>query len=207
MRYNFFGGSKSRIVSALALSAGLCGGAKAATTTITFAPQNAETNSPFVSDAESGFTVVPTTMDAWFVGQLFGNAVPSIFDGPIDDPTTAGIQVAEGGADFTFASLDEASNGDVSNFVIVGFTGGTPAFTEMGQFAASGGGFTTYSSTVGDSTIPISTLDVTIVPFGGANSVNLDNIVLGTPVPEPTSVSIGLGLAALGLQRRRRRAR
>ena len=207
MRYNIFGGSKSRIVSALALSAGLCGGANAATTTITFAPQSAETNSPFVSDAESGFTVVPTTEDAWFVGQLFGNPVPSIYDGPIDDPTTAGIQVTEAGADFTFASLDEASNGDVSDFVIVGLAGGSPKFTELGQFAASSGSFTTYSSTVGDSIIPIDTLDVTIIPFGGANSVNLDNIVLGTTVPEPTSVSIGLGLAALGLQRRRHRAR
>jgi hypothetical protein len=208
MRYNLCSASKLQVALALGLFAGVCAARAHADTTLTFAPQNGASDSPFVSDTESGFTVTPTTQNNWFVGQLFGDPVPSIYDGPIGTPTGASILVTAGGADFTFLSLDDASNNGASNFVIVGIAGLISEFTESGQFAMSGSSFTTYSSTIGDSTVPIDNLDITIFPLAGTSSVNLDNIVLGEPVlPEPASASIGLGLAALGLQRRRRKVR
>jgi uncharacterized protein (TIGR03382 family) len=208
MRFNGLSISTSRIGMVAALFAGVCGGRVLADTTITFSPQSGSTGDPFVSDTESGFTVVPTTSGNWFQSQAFGNPAPSIFDGPIGNPSIASIEVTDGGG-FTFKSLDQSSNNGDSDFSITGSAGGTAEFTETGVFAnssPSGFSFTTYSSTVGDSSVPIDTLDITITPTGGPTSVNLDNIVLGS-VPEPTSISLGLGLAALGLQRRRRSVR
>jgi hypothetical protein len=181
------------------------GGAFGATTTITFAPQSGANGDPFVSDVESGFTTVPTTAGNWFQGQLYGNPVPSIYDGPTFNASVASIQITDGGGLFNFNSLDESSNNGPSDYSISGLKGGITQFLEAGTFAGTFGPyvFSTYSSSAADSATPIDTLDVTITPRG-ATSVNLDNIVLGTSVPEPASAGILLGGGALGLLRRRR---
>lgn len=177
-------------------------GRAAATVTITFAPQTGANESAFVSDTESGFTVTPLTTN-WFVGQIYGNPIPSIFDGPIGTPSTATIQVTDGGTPFTFDSVDDSSNNGQSGFHIAASLGGNSVYSESATLANAAGAFQTYSSTLADAAKLIDTLDITITPGSGTTSVNLDNIVLNASVPEPvTGTSILLGLGILAMRRR-----
>jgi hypothetical protein len=160
--------------------------------------------SAFTTYTEGSFTVVSTT-GSWFTSS-FGNPSPSIFDGPIGGPGLATIKVT-GVANFTWASVDYASNNGPSSYNIQGFLGGVSQFDEIGTLVADGPpfGFTTLTGT--DSSKVIDTLFITVNPnIAGVpppTSINLDNIVVTTPrsaptVPEPESfVLIGTGLVGL----------
>jgi len=176
--------------------------------TLTFSPQTGLNGANFVSDTELGFTVVPTTANNWFQGQMYGNPTPSIFDGPIGSPSVATIEVTRGGSQFSFDSIDYSSNNGPSDYTITGILDDDTVFTETGTFPGVNPpfSFSTYFAGVDDSMTPIDTLDVTVTPLAGNTSVNFDNIGLGTlvGVPEPASASILVGMVALGLRRRAR---
>jgi hypothetical protein len=153
---------------------------------------------------ESGFTVAPT-LGAWFQGQLFGNPVPSIFAGPINNgPTTDAITITDG-TRFTFSELDlAANNGDVG-YTFTGTLLGAPVFNVSATQLSDTGVFHTELS--GVSADQIDKLVVTTVI--GGTSTNIDNIVVNAvPVPKPgtlgTLLLLGFGLVGLSVAGARR---
>jgi len=171
---------------------------------VTFSGLSGGNGTPFTTYTEGRFTVTPIT-DDWFQAEVYGNPLPSIFDGPVGSPGLATIRIT-GSADFTWQSIDYSSNSGPSIYNIEGLLDGVPQFDETGtlkaQFAPFG--FTTLGG-VHSGTL-IDTLDITVNPnivgVPPPTSINLDNIVL-SPVPEPGSLVL-LGPVLLGLIRFRK---
>ncbi len=175
-------------------------------TVITFSPLPGPTDAPYAGHAESGFTVTATS-GSFFQALVYGNPVPSIYDGPVGQPSTGAIQVTEGGALFTFNSVDYSSNNGNSGYSIQGFNGASMAFNDTGVLSGTFSPFS-FSTLAGAHTaVQIDRLLIQITPSTGVTSVNLDNINVASGVPEPaTFVMLGGGLSCLVLLKRFRRS-
>jgi hypothetical protein len=177
-------------------------------TVITFSPLTGPTDASYLGHSEGGFTVTPAS-GSFFQALLYGNPIPSIYDGPILQPSTAAIQVTQGGALFTFNSVDYSSNNGDALYSIQGFNGASVAYNDTGVLAGTFGPFT-FSTLPGAHThVTIDRLLITVSPGAGVTSVNLDNINLGSGVPEPATLAmLGAGLCSLfGLKTLRRPSR
>lgn len=176
-------------------------------TVITFSPLAGPTDDPYLGHSEAGFTVTPTA-GSFFQALVYGNPVPSIYDGPVGQPSTAAIQVTQGGAPFTFNSVDYSSNNGNTRYSIQGFHGASMAFNDTGVLAGVFGPFT-FSTLAGAHTaVQIDRLLIQISPGAGVTSVNLDNINVGSGVPEPvTFAMLGAGLCCVFVLKRFRRDR
>jgi len=189
-----------RAITAAVLVLSVCGTASAVT--ITFEPLVAPNGTPYAGHTEAGFTVKSLTAN-WFVAQIFGNPVPDIFAGPIGEVTTSTIEVTQNTlGTFTFDMVDLASNnGTSSRFIFNGFLGAAPVFTDTGSFPSGTGPFFFTTESNSFAALLIDRLDITLVPGGGVTSMNLDNIVVTSTVPEPASLLL-LGAGLLGGVRR-----
>ncbi|HYN02588.1 MAG TPA: PEP-CTERM sorting domain-containing protein, partial [Vicinamibacteria bacterium] len=172
--------------------------------TIDFGPLVGANQDPYLGHVEDGFAVSPTGGD-WFEAQIFGNPVPSIFAGPVGEPSPSSIEVT-GGA-FNFSGVDLSSNVAVgSTFLIQGFFGNVLVFSQFGAIANINT-FNTIASL--DTLVVLDRLTILMTPGQGTTSMNLDNIVLDNApaaVPEPSVLTLmGLGLAALTRFARRAR--
>lgn len=164
--------------------------------TITFGGLSRANGSPFPSPYTESAFVVTATAGNWVEGHVFGNPVPSIFDGAGFVPVVvSSILITEvGGGAFTFSSVDLASLGN-TDFTITG-TGFNEAGT-VGPIQV----FTTIHSN--NTLLPLTALLITMSPEPGVSSYNIDNIVVNA-VPEPTTYTLlGSSLSAFILLRRR----
>lgn len=175
-----------------------------ASTTITFNGLGGNSDDPYSSYSESGYTVTSTGGD-WFVAKVFGNPVPDIYLGPVFSPTNGTVSVT--GSPFTFDSVDLSSNNGESAYTYSGYLGGILQFTGGLTLPNEGstGSFATYDDPL-YSGILIDDLQIALNPGSGTTSVNLDNIVLNATAPEPGSfVLLGTGILGLvGMLRRKR---
>jgi hypothetical protein len=173
-------------------------------TVITFSPLAGPTDAPYAGHSEAGFTVTPTAGSV-FQALIYGNPIPSIYDGPVGQPSAAAIQVTQGGAQFTFNSVDYSSNNGDARYSIQGFNGASMAYNDTGVLAGTFAPFT-FSTLAGAHTaVAIDRLVITISPGAGVTSVNLDNINVGSGVPEPlTFAMLGAGLCGVFAFRRLR---
>jgi hypothetical protein len=162
--------------------------------TVDFATLIGSNDDPFSTYTENGFTVASTS-GSWFKAFIYGNPVPDIYLGPIGAPGPGAIKVTDGGALFSFTSVDFSSNNGSSLYQIQGYKAGNLVFTEAGTEAGafSPFSFTTVSST---SSASIDTLFISITPTN-LTSFNIDNISYEVvPVP-PTVWLLGSGLLGL----------
>jgi hypothetical protein len=169
----------------------------------------------YTGHSEDGFVV--TSTDGVWNQFLLGNPLYSI----LSVTPTAGLMLsASGGGEFSFESIDLrvfgggggygaevrglAPGSGVYDYLITGFHSGGSVLSIAGSIAGTG----EWATIAGD---PTAALDSLAIAFTGLTSsgFNVDNIVLGTPVPEPaTAIGVGAGLVGLGVRARRlRRAR
>lgn len=146
----------------------------------------------YLGSSDSGFAITPT-QGSWYQAMIYGTPFPSIFDGPVNSPGVAALQITDGAGLFRFSSLDFSSNNGDSSYDIQGFLGATLQFHETGTLTGVSTPFHFSTLLSGDPTVPIDGLLIEIIPGAGVTSINLDNIMVVT-VPEPGM----LGLLCLG---------
>jgi hypothetical protein len=132
---------------------------------------------------------------------IYGSPFPSIFDGPVNSPGVAALQITDGAGLFAFSSLDFSSNNGDSTYDIQGFLGPTLQFHETGTLAGVSTPFHFSTLLSGDPALPIDGLLIEITPGAGVTSINLDNIVM-VNVPEPGTFGL-LCVGALAIVVRR----
>jgi len=192
------------IAAAALMSLSTLGGASAAV--IDFGPLSGANNAVYTGHSEDGFDV-GVLAGNFFEAHVFGNPVPSIYGGPIDDPSPGTIQVTSD-TRFSFESVDLASNnGEMTEFLITGLLDGNEVFSFGGALPSMSGpfGFITVASLFTDL---IDELQIQLSPIGDVTSYNIDNIVL-SPVPLPAALPLfaaTLGAAGFARWRRRRKA-
>jgi len=163
---------------------------------ISFAPLTGPDGATYLGHTEGDFAVTPTA-GAWFQGLSYGNPIPSIYDGPINSPGTAVLQVTDSVGLFTLNSLHYSSNNGNSFYDIQGYLGATLAYHETGTLSGSFDPFSFNTLTTAHPNDPIDGLFIALIPGFGVSSINLDNIGV-TTVPEPGSLLLlAAGLAAL----------
>jgi hypothetical protein len=182
--------------------------AQASDVTIDFNGMSGGDGSPFTSYSESGFQVSAIS-DQWLVGQSGGNFGPYIyFIAQANQVITATIAVTDGGAQFSFRSIDLYSSITTIPYTFTGFLNNSEVFSVSGIVPHTYGNFATVDNP--DSSALIDTLDVSLTNDPGpccSNPMGLDNIVLsqgGASAPEPGGLLLlGTGVAGVGLFRRR----
>src|SRR5215469_11702427 len=144
------------------------------------------------------FNVTPVS-GSWFQAHTYGNPLPSIFDGPVNQASDGVIEITDNQGHFTFSALDFSSNDGNSTYDIRGYLGGTLQYEVTGNFPGTLGPYNFSTLNNVDATIPLDGLFIGILPGANVTSVNLDNIVVATvPVPEPAVVLLlGPGLAGI----------
>ena len=179
-----------RVTLVLIVLLSLCSVANAVT--IDFGGLAGANLSPFPSPyLEDGFTVVPLTPLTTKQGTASGSPTPSVvFAG---GPGSIEITLTDGG-NFTFSSVDGASNNGISSISWTGWLGGIAQYSG-GKILSSGLTFVTASN-------PNSAMLIDRLTIGMASG-NLDNIQVSA-VPEPsTIILLLLGLAGVGTWGRR----
>jgi hypothetical protein len=190
---------RSALIAALLCCAGF---ASASAATITFDGLPGANNDLFTSFSEAGFNVASSDGQV-FVGQNFGNPVPSLFGGPLFGADTFAVTLTRlGGGAFTFQGFDLASNGGTTTFAVLGRLAGSTLLSTTGQQSATSGFVTLTNGST-------STIDTLVLSFtAGGTSANIDNIrvtATAVSVPEPASVALlFVGLAGLGVAKRAR---
>ena len=195
----------------LALALGVAGTfyacASSQAAVITFDTTAANAGAAFTTENDVGFTITPDLGSFFYSGPTPPNDVNlanSIYDGPTYKPTNAQLAItATSGGLFDFTSVDLASRTGTSAYSISGLSGGSVVFTQTGTLS-NNNVFVTVDATSAESTTPITSLDILLVPEKGATAINVDNIVV-TAVPEPMTTSLlglgGVALAAFGWRR------
>jgi hypothetical protein len=187
----------ARILAAIGLTNLLLGGAaQAATTTITFnglpGPNGAVFTGPYT---EGGFSVSVTAGQV-FEGTVFGdgNPAPSLVVGSVFGGGPNGtVSVTDGGSNFSLTAFDLAGNNGAADFTVTGFEGASQIFSFSGSVNA---GFEVFQTVTG---LSAKINDLTFALTSHGTSLNLDNIVLGTVIPEPSTWAMMLlGFAGLG---------
>lgn len=153
---------------------------------------------PVVSYNEDGFTVGNLGSE-WYEAHGIGNAVPSIFTDFVNSTNQTIVVTLTGGGLFGFNAVDLAASSVTTRYIINGQLGGVNKFVPEISGGSLGAAFT---AVLGDGTILIDTLYITLI---GSGDANIDNINVGV-IPEPTSLAL-LGAGLLGLATLRRRAR
>jgi hypothetical protein len=167
---------------------------------LSFSSLTGPNGAPYLGSTESGFSIGPT-LGSWYQSTIYGSPSPSIFDGPVNSPGVAALQITDGAGLFAFGSLDFSSNNGDSSYDIQGFLGATLQFHETGTLQGVSTPFHFSTLLSGEPTLPIDGLLIEIIPGAGVTSLNLDNIMVVT-VPEPgTFVFAGLGIVALAARR------
>lgn len=166
---------------------------------LTFSGQPSTGFPAFVSDTESGFTVVPVA-GQFTVGDFFGNPVPDIFTYNHGTSTVQVTEVGGGDFEFTSAALANFASTSSASYTIAGLLGGVQQFSASGIINGNNA-FSIYNPGYGGDVID--TLDITLAPQSG-NEADLDNIVV-TPTPEPSNLLLlGTGFGVLFVAFRRR---
>lgn len=197
--------SNYKLVLALVLLAlALNSSALASDLTINFGGLYGDEGLPFTSYTEFGF-MASAVSNNWIVAPW--EPVPLFFAQP-DQMIAATIAVTEGGASFTFRSIDLYSSITTIPYTFTGLLAGKQVFTVSGKVPNTFGNFATVMSPYSGDLID--TLDVTLTdstPPCCSNRMGLDNIVVGMPgsTPEPASMLLlGSGITVLSLLRWRR---
>jgi hypothetical protein len=167
---------------------------------LSFSSLTGPNGAAYLGSSDSGFAITPT-LGSWYQAMIYGTPFPSIFDGPVNTPGVAALQITDGAGLFTFSSMDYSSNNGDSSYDIEGFLGATLRFHETGTLMGVSTPFHFSTLLSGDPTLPIDGLLIEIIPGAGVTSINLDNIMV-TTVPEPGAFGF-LGLGALAIVVRR----
>jgi hypothetical protein len=168
---------------------------------LSFSSLSGPNGAAYFGSIESGFAITPTS-GSWYQAMIYGSPFPSIFDGPVNAPGIAALQITDGDGLFRFSSFDYSSNNGDSSYDIQGFLGATLQFHETGTLSGVSTPFHFSTLLSGNSTLPIDGLLIEIIPGAGVTSINLDNIMVVT-VPEPgTSALVCLGALTLIARRR-----
>ena len=171
--------TKNCTIAALFVLAGVT--CASATTTIDFSNLGGANGDPYTGSTESGFTITTPT-GTWQQGQLYGNPTPSIFAGPIGSPSDSSIQLVFSGGSFNFDSLQYSCNNGTGSYSIEGFSGASMLYDQTGTLNGVFGPYTFSLLTGLNPGVSIDRLVIDVNPTGGPSSINLDNIVLDTPV-------------------------
>lgn len=138
---------------------------------------------PYLGHVEGGFSVTPTA-GSWFISQIYGTPLPSIYDGPVNTPGVGVLQITGGAVPFTLSSFDFSSNNGDSLYNIRGFLGPNLQYEETGTLAGTFGPFAFSTLSILNSTVPVDGLFIGLTPDSGVTSINIDRIQVMT-VPEP----------------------
>src|SRR6266404_1017013 len=103
---------------------------------IRFSSLTATNGAPYNGHTEGDFAITASANN-WFVSQVYGNGVPSIFDGPSGSPGVASLTISDSAGKFTLNSLDYSSNNGDSSYHIQGFLGASLLFDETGTLFGS----------------------------------------------------------------------
>ena len=168
---------------------------------IDFSNLTGKAGDPYLGSSQGGFAVTPTAGN-WFQSPSYGNPPPSIYDGPVDQPGNAVLQITDGAGPFTFSSLSFSSNNGDSSYDIRAFLGANLEYEETGTLPGTFGPFSFSTLTIAHSTVAVDGLFIAVSPGAGVTSINLDNILVAT-IPEPGGVlTLALGFLSLSWLRR-----
>jgi hypothetical protein len=145
------------------------------------------TDNPYTGSSQGGFTVTPTTTD-WYQGLVYGNPLPSIYDGPVFSPgAIATISITDGGGLFNFNSVDYSSNNGGSSYDIKGLLGASVVFDQSGLLSGTFSPFAFSTLLSSYAAASINDLVITVQPGTGTTSINLDNINVSAVTSVPDS--------------------
>jgi hypothetical protein len=163
---------------------------------LSFSSLTGPNGAAYLGSSESGFAITPT-LGSWYQAMIYGTPFPSIFDGPVNTPGVAALQITDGAGLFRFSSFDFSSNNGDSSYDIQGFLGATLQFHETGTLSGVSTPFHFSTLLSGDPNLLIDGLLIEIIPGAGVTSINLDNIMV-TTVPEPGAFAfVCLGVVAI----------
>ena len=171
---------------------------------ITFSGLSGANSAPLGIYTEGGFTLTPTS-STWYEAHVYGNPVPSIYDGPISSPLPGTLQISYSQGAFAFSGLAYSSNNGNTSYSIQGLRGNSVVYQISGMFTNLFG-FSNFTAQSGISLVAIDKLSIQISPQAPTTSFNIDNIAVAA-IPEPRSIPLTLVALALCLLSNHRTSR